>query len=41
MQRRGEKHEIRQRGRAPLRTINSYVPPAYSVANEPLPRGCK
>ena len=36
---RGEKHEIRQRGRAPLRTVNIYVPPAYSAANEPLPRG--
>lgn len=36
---RGEKHEIRQRGREPLRTINIYVPPAYSAANEPLPRG--
>lgn len=36
---RGEKHEIRQRGRAPLRTLNVYVPPAYTAANDPLPRG--
>src|SRR3954454_11585699 len=27
---RGETHEIRNTGRGPLRTLNVYVPPAYS-----------
>jgi mannose-6-phosphate isomerase-like protein (cupin superfamily) len=38
---RGEKHEIRNVGRAPLRTLNVYVPPAYRSNGEPLPRGRK
>jgi mannose-6-phosphate isomerase-like protein (cupin superfamily) len=38
---RGERHEIRNTGRAPLRTLNVYVPPAYSRSGEPLPRGRK
>jgi len=29
---RGERHEIRNTGRNPLRTLNIYVPPAYTKA---------
>ena len=36
---RGERHEIRNTGRAALRTINFYVPPAYAASGDPLPRG--
>lgn len=36
---RGQRHEIRQRGRAPLRTVNIYVPPAYTSQGDPLPAG--
>jgi mannose-6-phosphate isomerase-like protein (cupin superfamily) len=36
---RGERHEIRNTGRTLLRTINFYVPPAYSPGGEPLPGG--
>ena len=36
---RGDEHEIRQTGREPLRTLNLYVPPAYSTNDDPLPRG--
>jgi mannose-6-phosphate isomerase-like protein (cupin superfamily) len=36
---RGEKHEIRNTGRALLRTLNFYVPPAYTKAGAILPRG--
>jgi mannose-6-phosphate isomerase-like protein (cupin superfamily) len=36
---RGEKHEIRNIGRTPLRTLNIYVPPAYTKSGEELPRG--
>jgi mannose-6-phosphate isomerase-like protein (cupin superfamily) len=36
---RGEKHEIRNTGRALLRTLNFYVPPAYAKGGDPLPRG--
>jgi mannose-6-phosphate isomerase-like protein (cupin superfamily) len=35
----GDTHEIRNTGRAPLRTLNVYVPPAYTPDGEPLPRG--
>lgn len=35
----GERHEIRNTGRTLLRTLNFYVPPAYSKRGEPLPRG--
>ncbi len=38
---RGDRHEIRNTGRVPLRTLNVYVPPAYSKSGEPLPRGRK
>jgi mannose-6-phosphate isomerase-like protein (cupin superfamily) len=37
--RRGERHEIRNTGRALLRTVNFYVPPAYAKSGDPLPRG--
>ncbi len=36
---RGSKHEIRNLGRTPLKTLNLYVPPAYRRDGEPLPRG--
>jgi len=36
---RGDKHEIRNTGEEALRTLNFYVPPAYSSAGEELPRG--
>jgi mannose-6-phosphate isomerase-like protein (cupin superfamily) len=36
---RGEEHEIRNTGRAPLRTLNFYTPPAYDADAEPLARG--
>lgn len=36
---RGESHEIRNEGSEPLRTLNFYVPPAYSAEGETLPSG--
>jgi mannose-6-phosphate isomerase-like protein (cupin superfamily) len=36
---RGDTHEIRNSGRTPLRTLNFYVPPAYTSDGDPLPRG--
>jgi mannose-6-phosphate isomerase-like protein (cupin superfamily) len=36
---RGDKHEIRNTGRSPLRTLNFYVPPAYTSKGDELPRG--
>lgn len=38
---RGERHEIRNTGRTPLRTLNVYVPPAYTRTGDELPRGRK
>jgi mannose-6-phosphate isomerase-like protein (cupin superfamily) len=38
---RKDRHEIRGAGRQPLRTLNIYVPPAYTKGGEPLPRGRK
>jgi mannose-6-phosphate isomerase-like protein (cupin superfamily) len=38
---RKEKHEIENTGRALLRTLNFYVPPAYRRDGNPLPRGRK
>src|SRR5690349_21361080 len=35
----GERHEIKNTGRALLRTLNVYVPPAYSKGGDELPRG--
>jgi mannose-6-phosphate isomerase-like protein (cupin superfamily) len=36
---RGERHQIRNTGRAPLRTLNFYTPPAYTGDAKPLPSG--
>ena len=36
---RGSTHEIRNTGRTPLKTLNFYVPPAYTKAGEELPPG--
>jgi mannose-6-phosphate isomerase-like protein (cupin superfamily) len=36
---RGTTHEIRNTGRTPLKTLNLYVPPAYTASGDPLPRG--
>jgi len=36
---RGERHEIRNTGRTPLKTLNFYSPPAYRDDGEPLPAG--
>ncbi|KIO49129.1 cupin domain-containing protein [Nitrosospira sp. NpAV] len=36
---RGDKHEICNTGKDMLRTLNFYVPPAYTHGGEELPRG--
>jgi mannose-6-phosphate isomerase-like protein (cupin superfamily) len=36
---RGDRHEIRNIGRTPLKTVNFYVPPAYTPDGEELPAG--
>ena len=36
---RGDRHEIRNTGEKPLRTLNFYVPPAYGSDGEELPNG--
>jgi mannose-6-phosphate isomerase-like protein (cupin superfamily) len=36
---RGATHEIRNTGRTRLKTLNLYVPPAYTSKGDPLPRG--
>jgi len=36
---RGDKHEIRNSGRTPLKTLNFYVPPAYGPDGDELPSG--
>ena len=36
---RGETHEIRNTGREPLRTLNFYMPPAYTAGGNELPSG--
>jgi mannose-6-phosphate isomerase-like protein (cupin superfamily) len=38
---RRDRHEVRALGKQPLRTLNIYVPPAYTKAGDPLPRGRK
>jgi mannose-6-phosphate isomerase-like protein (cupin superfamily) len=38
---RNEKHQIRNRGRGLLRTLNFYVPPAYRKDGNPPTRGKK
>jgi mannose-6-phosphate isomerase-like protein (cupin superfamily) len=35
----GDRHEIRNNGKALLRTLNFYVPPAYTKGGDTLPRG--
>ena len=35
----GERHEIRNTGRSPLRTLNFYTPPAYTDDGDELPAG--
>jgi len=35
----GDRHEIRNTGRTLLRTLNFYVPPAYTKSGDELPRG--
>ena len=37
--RRGETHEIHNTGRGPLKTLNVYVPPAYTAEGDELPAG--
>jgi mannose-6-phosphate isomerase-like protein (cupin superfamily) len=36
---RGEAHEVRNTGKTPLRTLNVYVPPAYTGNGDELPAG--
>lgn len=36
---RGEAHEIRNSGDAPLKTLNVYVPPAYTAEGNERPAG--
>jgi mannose-6-phosphate isomerase-like protein (cupin superfamily) len=36
---RGDTHVIRNTGRTPLKTLNFYVPPAYTGAGKELPPG--
>ena len=38
---RGDTHEIRNTGLTPMKTLNIYVPPAYSASGNELPRGRK
>ena len=38
---RGDRHEIRNTGRTPLKTLSVYVPPAYTSEGDELPRGRK
>ena len=36
---RGDRHEIRNTGAEPLRTLNVYLPPAYTEGGDELPAG--
>jgi mannose-6-phosphate isomerase-like protein (cupin superfamily) len=36
---RGEVHEVRNTGRTALKTLNIYVPPAYTMAGDELAAG--
>ena len=38
---KGDRHEVKSVGRATLKTLNLYLPPAYRKNGEPLPRGRK
>jgi mannose-6-phosphate isomerase-like protein (cupin superfamily) len=35
----GDQHQILNTGRAPLRTLNFYAPPAYTASGDELPAG--
>jgi len=37
--RRGDRHEIKNTGKTPLRTLNIYVPPAYTEFGNERPAG--
>jgi oxalate decarboxylase/phosphoglucose isomerase-like protein (cupin superfamily) len=36
---RGDTHEVRNTGSGPLKTLNVYIPPAYTEGGEELPAG--
>ena len=36
---RGDRHEVRNTGRGPMKTLNIYVPPAYDSKENELPAG--
>jgi mannose-6-phosphate isomerase-like protein (cupin superfamily) len=36
---RGDRHEIKNTGETPLKTLNIYVPPAYPEGGDELPAG--
>lgn len=36
-----DEHEIKNTGRTPLKTLNVYVPPAYSKNGNELPQACR
>ena len=36
---RGDRHEVRNTGRGPMKTLNIYVPPAYRPDETELPAG--
>jgi mannose-6-phosphate isomerase-like protein (cupin superfamily) len=36
---RGDTHEIRNTGTTPLKTLNIYVPPAYTASGDERPEG--
>lgn len=36
---RGDRHEIRNTGRTPMKTLNFYAPPAYTAEGDELPAG--
>jgi mannose-6-phosphate isomerase-like protein (cupin superfamily) len=36
---RGDRHEVRNIGRTPMKTLNFYVPPAYTSDGDELPAG--
>lgn len=38
---KGDAHEIRNTGRTSMKTLNVYVPPAYTADGDELPRGRK
>ncbi len=35
----GDRHEIRNTGTTPMKTLNFYVPPAYTASGDELPAG--